>query len=88
MKFCEYKRTKSFLTVTQDSFIVTSSNVSSNATQPIVTKFHIELPGAERTRVSSNSAGLPCQHMVNTFKILVFFFRSNWPMALYVAFGT
>ena len=40
---------------------MTISNISSKATGPVVTKFHIELPLAERRKVCSNSPG----HMTN-----------------------
>ena len=39
------------------SYSITVSNSSSRDAGPIVTKFHIEPPGAERRKVYSNSQG-------------------------------
>ena len=43
------------LTLTQDSYSMTVSYISSKAAGPIVTKFHIEPPWAEGTKLCSNS---------------------------------
>ena len=40
---------------------MTVSNISSKATEPIVTKFHVEPPGAEGMKICSNCPG----HMIN-----------------------
>ena len=42
------------LTLTQDSHSMTISNISSKATGPIVTKSHLEPPGADGTKICSN----------------------------------
>ena len=40
---------------------MTISNISPKATGPVVTKFHVEPPGAEGMKICSNFAG----HMTN-----------------------
>ena len=40
---------------------MTVSNISTKATGPVVTKFHVEPPWAEGTKICSNCPG----HMIN-----------------------
>ena len=39
------------------SYSMTISNISSKATGPVVTKFHVEPPGTEWTKMCSNRPG-------------------------------
>ena len=58
MKMCEYKRSRSlFDFFTQDSHGITVSNISSEATGPVVTKFYVEPSGAEGAKICSNCPG-------------------------------
>ena len=50
-----------WLTLIQDSRSMTVSNISSKATEPIVTKSHLEPLGADGTKICSNIIG----HMTN-----------------------
>ena len=46
---------------------MTIPNIYSKATGPIITKFHLEPPGAEGTKISGHMTNL---YMVKTFKNL------------------
>ena len=42
---------------TQDTHILTISSISLKAIEPIITKFHVEPPGAEGKKICSNHPG-------------------------------
>ena len=68
------------------------SNISSNTTGPFVTKFHVEPPWAEGTKICSNRPGHmtniwpPCQHILRNLQLQN---QSTKGLeTLYVALGT
>ena len=61
MAICEYKRSRSFFDLCPRSPIFRDLIMSSKATGPVVTKFHMEPPGFEGTKVCQKGTG----HMTN-----------------------
>ena len=64
---CEFNRSRSFFDlITQDTYNMTISNISSETLGPIETKFNLRPSGAEGTKMCSNGpVQFTCPHELN-----------------------